>query len=138
MGQRGLAGLGLWQTHVVCRVFAPGTVRNWLTGWLAPGRPWCASPAARVRRWSISGSWAVLAVSGRWSCWTTGAPVLLVAGEYDIWPTCASVRALAALLGNAELALLPRGGHFPWVDDPVSFAATVHEFLARRPAPSSA
>jgi pimeloyl-ACP methyl ester carboxylesterase len=65
-------------------------------------------------------------------------PVLLVAGEYDIWPTCASVRALAALLGNADLALLPRTGHFPWVDDPVSFAATVHEFLTRRPAPPSA
>jgi pimeloyl-ACP methyl ester carboxylesterase len=56
-------------------------------------------------------------------------PVLLVAGEYDIWPTCASVRALAALLGNADLALLARTGHFPWVDDPASFAATVDEFL---------
>jgi pimeloyl-ACP methyl ester carboxylesterase len=56
-------------------------------------------------------------------------PVLLVAGEYDIWPTCTSVRALAALLGNADLALLPRTGHFPWVDDPASFAATVDEFL---------
>jgi pimeloyl-ACP methyl ester carboxylesterase len=65
-------------------------------------------------------------------------PVLLVAGEYDIWPTYTAVRALAALLGNADLALLPRAGHFPWVDDPASFAAVVHEFLARRPAPSGA
>ncbi|HEX6527410.1 MAG TPA: alpha/beta hydrolase [Streptosporangiaceae bacterium] len=62
-------------------------------------------------------------------------PVLLVAGEYDIWPTCASVRELAALLGNSDMALLPQTGHFPWVDDPVSFAATVHEFLARQPGP---
>jgi pimeloyl-ACP methyl ester carboxylesterase len=60
-------------------------------------------------------------------------PVLLVAGEYDIWPTCTSVRELAALLGNADLALLPQTGHFPWVDSPAPFMAIVHEFLTRRP-----
>jgi pimeloyl-ACP methyl ester carboxylesterase len=65
-------------------------------------------------------------------------PVLLAAGEYDIWPTCTAVRELAALLGHADLALLPRAGHFPWVDDPASFAAIVHEFLARRPGPPGA
>lgn len=57
-------------------------------------------------------------------------PVLLVAGEYDIWPTCTAVRALAALFGNADVAVVPRAGHFPWVDDPASFAAIVREFLA--------
>jgi pimeloyl-ACP methyl ester carboxylesterase len=57
------------------------------------------------------------------------APVLLVAGEYDIWPTAASVRELAVRLGNAELALLPRTGHFAWVDDPASFVAVVQDFL---------
>jgi pimeloyl-ACP methyl ester carboxylesterase len=66
------------------------------------------------------------------------APVLLVVGEYDIWPTCTAVRALAALCGNADLALLPRAGHFPWVDDPASFVAAVDDFLARRPAPPGA
>ena len=65
-------------------------------------------------------------------------PVLLVAGEYDIWPTSTAVRALATLLGHADLALLPGAGHFPWVDDPASFVAVVHEFLARRPAPPGA
>ena len=59
------------------------------------------------------------------------APALLVAGEYDIWPTCASVRALAALLGGADVAELPRAGHFPWVDDPAAFAAAVSGFLGR-------
>jgi pimeloyl-ACP methyl ester carboxylesterase len=66
------------------------------------------------------------------------APVLLVAGEYDIWPTCTSVRELAAVLGRAELTVLPGAGHFPWIDDPASFAAVVQEFLARRPAPPGA
>jgi pimeloyl-ACP methyl ester carboxylesterase len=63
------------------------------------------------------------------------APVLIVAGEYDIWPTSTAVRRLAALFGNADLAVLPRIGHFPWVDDPGSFVATVNEFLARGSAP---
>jgi pimeloyl-ACP methyl ester carboxylesterase len=57
------------------------------------------------------------------------APVLLVAGEYDIWPTVGSVRELLVRLGNAELALLPRTGHFAWVDDPSSFVAAVEDFL---------
>jgi pimeloyl-ACP methyl ester carboxylesterase len=58
-------------------------------------------------------------------------PVLLVVGEYDIWPTCTAVRELAALLKDADLAVLPRTGHFPWVDDPATFAATVEGFLGR-------
>ncbi|NBE83135.1 alpha/beta fold hydrolase [Micromonospora rubida] len=58
-------------------------------------------------------------------------PVLLVVGEYDIWPTCTAVRELAALFGDAELVVQPRAGHFPWVDDPSAFAATVERFLAR-------
>jgi pimeloyl-ACP methyl ester carboxylesterase len=37
--------------------------------------------------------------------------------------------------GNADMAQLLGAGHFPWVDDAASFAATVQEFLARRPAP---
>ena len=56
--------------------------------------------------------------------------MLLVVGEYDIWPTCTAVRELANLLHSAELAVLPRAGHFPWVDDPDTFATTVHGFLA--------
>jgi pimeloyl-ACP methyl ester carboxylesterase len=62
--------------------------------------------------------------------------VLLLAGEYDIWPTCTAVRALAALFRDVHVAVLVRAGHFPWIDDPASFVATVHDFLARRPAPA--
>jgi pimeloyl-ACP methyl ester carboxylesterase len=65
-------------------------------------------------------------------------PTLLMNGEYDIWPTCTAVRELATLLNNADLAVLPRTGHFPWVDDPATFAASVEAFLARRPAPPAA
>lgn len=69
---------------------------------------------------------------------TLQVPVLLVAGEYDIWPTCRAVHELAANIHNAEVAVLPRAGHFPWVDDPAIFVATVQGFLARSPAPPTA
>lgn len=60
-------------------------------------------------------------------------PTLFVVGEYDIWPTRIAVRALASLFGDAEVVVQPRAGHFPWVDDPPAFAASVERFLARRP-----
>jgi pimeloyl-ACP methyl ester carboxylesterase len=61
-------------------------------------------------------------------------PVLLVAGEYDIWPTAASMHELVALFGNASLEVLPRVGHFPWVDDAVSFVTVVQDLLRHSPA----
>jgi pimeloyl-ACP methyl ester carboxylesterase len=61
-------------------------------------------------------------------------PVLLVAGEYDIWPTAASMRELVALFGNARLEVLPRVGHFPWVDDRASFVRVVRDFLTVSPS----
>lgn len=57
-------------------------------------------------------------------------PVLLVLGEHDIWPAAVAVEALAALLGNVELAVMPGAGHFPWVDDAAAFAGIVDGFLA--------
>ncbi|MCW3816067.1 alpha/beta hydrolase [Micromonospora sp. DR5-3] len=56
-------------------------------------------------------------------------PTLLLAGEHDIWPTAAAVRRLAVLFGAAELVVQPDSGHFPWVDDPAVFAASVEAFL---------
>jgi len=58
-------------------------------------------------------------------------PTLLVAGEHDIWPTAAAVRQLAALFGNVDMVTQPESGHFPWVDDPAIFAASVEGFLSR-------
>lgn len=57
-------------------------------------------------------------------------PTLLLAGEHDIWPTAAAVRHLAALLPNVEMVTQPASGHFPWVDDPAAFVASVEAFLA--------
>jgi pimeloyl-ACP methyl ester carboxylesterase len=58
------------------------------------------------------------------------ARVLLVAGEYD--PALPPKRAAeyAGLFPGGELAVQAGGGHYPWLDDPAWFAATLAEFLA--------
>lgn len=61
-------------------------------------------------------------------------PTLLVVGEHDIWPTRHAMRQVAALLTASRLTVQPGAGHFPWVDDPRAFAASVEEFLAAAPA----
>ena len=57
------------------------------------------------------------------------APVLLLTGDYDVGlpPKCAA--EFAALFLSARLAVQPRGGHFPWLDDPAWFVSTVAGFL---------
>jgi pimeloyl-ACP methyl ester carboxylesterase len=57
------------------------------------------------------------------------APVLLVAGEYDVAlpPKCAA--EYAGLFGQAELAVAPGGGHYPWLDDPEWLVQTLAGFL---------
>ena len=134
-GRRGrpAAGAGPWQTERYRWLAAPLLYRQWN----AAAQAQAAAEPAQFAQAATDGFYAGFepdpALPGRLA--VLAVPVLLVAGEYDIWPTCASLRALAALLGNADLALLPRTGHFPWVDDPASFAAAVDEFLARPPAP---
>jgi hypothetical protein len=41
---------------------------------------------------------------------------------------------LVALFGNASLEVLPRVGHFPRVDDAVSFVTVVQDLLRHSPA----
>lgn len=58
------------------------------------------------------------------------APVLVVAGERDLMPTPAAAEQLAGLFGNAEVAVIAGGGHYPWLDEPAAFTRTVLAFLA--------
>ncbi|MBT2490928.1 alpha/beta hydrolase [Streptomyces sp. ISL-96] len=57
------------------------------------------------------------------------APVLVLAGERDGVPTPERAAEMAALFPDAELAVQPGGGHFPWLDDPGWFARTVGAFF---------
>lgn len=41
----------------------------------------------------------------------------------------ASVAAVGASFPAAQTVVLPRAGHFPWVDEPEAFRAAVEPFL---------
>ena len=71
---------------------------------------------------------ALLAALGRLT-----APVLVVGGERDALTGVASVPRVAASFPAAEQVVLPRAGHFPWVDEPAAFRSAVEPFL-RGPA----
>jgi proline iminopeptidase len=53
------------------------------------------------------------------------APVLLVAGEFDLNTMPWAVTEYAALFPNATLVVQPGAGHYPWLDDPERFVATI-------------
>ena len=57
-------------------------------------------------------------------------PVLVVGGERDALTGVASVHAVAASFPRAQAVVLPRAGHFPWVDEPEAFRAAVAGFLS--------
>jgi pimeloyl-ACP methyl ester carboxylesterase len=57
------------------------------------------------------------------------APVLVIGGERDALTGVAAVHAVAASFPNASTVVLPRAGHFPWVDEPEAFAAAARGFL---------
>ncbi|MHC0430294.1 alpha/beta fold hydrolase [Streptomyces sp. O3] len=59
-----------------------------------------------------------------------GRPVLLLAGEFDVNSPPSAVAELAGMFPRAELAVQPRAGHFPWLDDPGLFTATVATYLS--------
>ncbi|MFL6141285.1 MAG: alpha/beta fold hydrolase [Labedaea sp.] len=57
------------------------------------------------------------------------APVLLLGGDIDPAPTPRVLREFAALFPDATVAIQPRAGHFPWIDDADRFVSTVTTFL---------
>ena len=59
------------------------------------------------------------------------APVLLLAGQYDVALPPAIAADYAALFAEAELAVQPAAGHYPWLDDPRAFTETIAAFLRR-------
>jgi pimeloyl-ACP methyl ester carboxylesterase len=58
------------------------------------------------------------------------APALLYAGERDPIVTPAAAREAAPLFNDAAVVVQPGASHFPWIDDPVAFAAAVSSFLS--------
>jgi pimeloyl-ACP methyl ester carboxylesterase len=60
------------------------------------------------------------------------APVLVLVGELDLSPTPEEAAEAAALFTAAEVIIQPGAAHFPWIDDPAWFAATLAAFLSPR------
>ena len=57
------------------------------------------------------------------------APVLLLSGEYDVGLPPARAAEYADLFAHGELVVQPWAGHYPWLDDPAAFTATMGAFL---------
>ncbi|MFL1902307.1 alpha/beta fold hydrolase [Streptomyces tauricus] len=62
------------------------------------------------------------------------ARVLVLAGELDGGPLPRVAAGIAGLFPRGEVVVQPGAGHFPWVDDPDFFAATVAGFLDGDPS----
>lgn len=60
------------------------------------------------------------------------APVLVLAGETDLNSIPSVVAEYAELFPDAEFAVQPGAGHFPWLDDAEAFVATTAAYLSRR------
>ena len=58
-------------------------------------------------------------------------PVLVVGAELDGVTGVEAVEVVADCFPHAETAVLPRAGHFPWVDEPEAFVGVVAGFLRR-------
>lgn len=58
-----------------------------------------------------------------------GAPTLVYIGGLDVNPTEELGARAARLFPRGQLAVQPGAGHFPWLEDPVRFGATVGSFL---------
>ncbi|MFG2352346.1 alpha/beta fold hydrolase [Streptomyces sp. NPDC048521] len=59
------------------------------------------------------------------------APVLVYAGELDGGPRPDLARRAARAFPNAETAVQPGAGHYPWLDDPEFFLRRTRAFLDR-------
>jgi pimeloyl-ACP methyl ester carboxylesterase len=58
-----------------------------------------------------------------------GSRVLLLAGEYDVALPPGRAIEYAGLFAQADVAVQPGTGHYPWLDDPQWFSDTVAKFL---------
>ncbi len=58
-------------------------------------------------------------------------PVLVVGGERDGATGVEAVHHVARCFRRAETVVLPRAGHFPWVDEPEALRTALVDFLGR-------
>lgn len=112
--------------------------RQWNAARAVEGPAGYAHWTARERAHSTVGEWELAAVEA----WFTGIPgdaaarvlaapripTLVIAGDADILSGVAPVEAYAAALA-ADVQTIPDCGHYPWVEQPESFAAALGGWL---------
>ena len=62
------------------------------------------------------------------------APVLALGGERDAATGVDAVHTVGGAFPSASTVVLPRAGHFPWVDEPEAFRAALLDFLGTLPS----
>jgi proline iminopeptidase len=63
---------------------------------------------------------------------TIKIPTLVLNGMYDIFCSAARARAMHEHMQGSKLVVFENSGHFPWVEEPELFFATVTNFLKSR------
>lgn len=59
-------------------------------------------------------------------------PALVVAGRHDVFTSFPQAYRIAGRLPDAEVAIFEHSGHFPWIEEPDAFFATLREWAARK------
>lgn len=58
-------------------------------------------------------------------------PTLLVVGEDDFVCSPMNSKRIQERVGGAEMTVIPRCGHFPWLEQPETFYSAIEDFLRR-------
>ena len=59
-------------------------------------------------------------------------PVLVVAGRHDAITAWPQAERIANRVGDADVVILENSAHFPWLEEPDAFFATITDWLSRR------
>lgn len=82
--------------------------------------------AALVRSFEIAAQWSIADRLG-----VIATPTLLISGDSDPFATPEDATTLQRAIPGAQLVVLDRSGHFPWIEQPQDFAVAIKSWLAR-------
>ena len=82
---------------------------------------------AMVRGFEVLSTWSSV---DRLATITT--PTLVCAGRHDVFTSWPQALRMAERIPSAEVAFFEASGHFPWIEEPQHFFATMRRWLAGR------
>lgn len=86
------------------------------------------SGAAMRRGFEVLAEWSAVDRLG-----AIVAPTLVIAGRHDPFTSWPQAHRIAARVPGAEVVIFEDSSHFPWLDEPELFFATVRVWLQRHP-----